>query len=100
MLKRAPIAKLPTGAWGVDLPTYQMLPESFLPVTPGKISPNGLVANFSDADLALLAPTVLVEIPDNWPIDDTAHLHTEKRRALYKQHPRFGSRNWRPPLLT
>ncbi len=100
MLKRSSITQLPNGAWGVDLPTYTMVPGSWRPVTPKLIHADGIFPNAEPAAVLAKHPTVEIEIPDNTPLDDDGQIHADKIRKMYAEHPRFGSRKWTPPKLT
>jgi hypothetical protein len=100
MRKRAPLHyDKTTGAWTVDLPTFAMIPGTFLPIIKDKIDANGILLAFTEEDQARYHPTVEVEIPDHWPKNDTGELDHKKLRAMYTEHPRFGSKGWTPPKL-
>ncbi len=100
MRKRAPITTLINGAWGVDLPSYTMIPGSWRPVTPKLIYDDGIYPNAEPAAVLAQHPTVEIEIPDNTPLDDDGQIDADKIRKMYAEHPRFSSRKWTPPKLT
>jgi hypothetical protein len=52
------------GSWKVDLPTYEMVPGSFLPVIAGKSTANGPLPGTAPNDPAMSGATVQVDIPD------------------------------------
>src|SRR6266699_3330525 len=99
MRKRVLLTRLPSGAWSVDLPTYNMIAGTHQPIVEELIHANGLYPKFTDEDLARLAPTVEVELPDDWPIKADGQLDAERLRAMYRDHPRFGAKAYIPPVF-
>ncbi len=99
MRRRAPITFTKELGWHVDLPTYIIVPESFLPITKNKIHADSIDPDFTGDDLARLKPTVEIEIPDDWPIKADGQLDAEKMRAMYRDHPRFRLKSYVPPVF-
>jgi hypothetical protein len=76
-------------AWRVDLPSYQMVPGSWLPVIPGVTFADGVLPGV-DPDLpALAALTCMVDFPDDIANPQTGRPDHAKIRALYRGQPRW-----------
>src|SRR5438445_9295228 len=99
MFTRVAITKRPYATWGVDLPTYDMVAGSWLPLVESKIDKDGVLAGVLDAEALSLEPTVLVEIPDDWKITVDGQLDAEQLREMYREHPRFGAKDFMPPRV-
>jgi len=83
--------------WHIDLPTYTMIPDSFLPLIPGKIHKNGVTATTNPADPALNAMTVEVECPDNYAHPVTGKIDNPRIRAIYNGNPKWDRPDYIPP---
>lgn len=79
------------------MPTYRMVAGTYGPVTPGKISDNGVLPGATEAEIAALQPYVTVELPDDTPLDLMGHIDAAAMRRRYSAHSRFGSDSWAPP---
>ncbi len=99
MRKSVRLTRLQDGTWGVDLPNYNMIAGTHRPIVPKLIHADGLDPKFTDHDLARLAPMVEVEIPDNWPFTAEGQIDAEALREMYRDHPRFGAKDFIPPRL-
>jgi|SRR6266849_3452151 len=75
-------------AWLVELPHYQMVPDSFKPVTDKLIHKNGVFPDADTAKVLALNPTVEVMVPDRMTDNDGA-LHSKKIRKLYEGQDRW-----------
>lgn len=52
------------GVWRPDLPSYQEVPGSYLPITPALIHAGGVLFGAAAAAVLALNPSVLVDVPD------------------------------------
>jgi len=68
--------------WFVNLPHYQMVPDTWRPVTDKKIHKNGVYPDAKPDEVLKLGPTVEVEVPDEH-VDGAGRLDKEKIRAIY-----------------
>ncbi|HYS77055.1 MAG TPA: hypothetical protein VEM38_13255 [Burkholderiales bacterium] len=76
-----------------------MIAGTHRPIVSKLIDADGVHPDFTEADFARLVPTVEIEIPDDWPLDDAGQLDADKLRAMYCEHPRFGAEDYTPPVL-
>ena len=83
--------------WHVDLPTYQMVNDTFDPVTAGLIHANGVFPGAPVAEVLALGPSVEVELPDDTPTTKAGKIDTAALRKMYADHPRFGDASYRAP---
>ncbi len=83
------------GAYRVKLPTYRMIPGSFLPLIPGVVHRDGVEPpndtppgwNGNPNDPRLSGLSVLVDVPDEYEIQrGFAHMK-ERIRSIYKGNP-------------
>lgn len=98
MRKRVPLTAAMKRGYYVDLPTYVIVEGSFLPVTSGKISAEGVLAKAQVTDVLALKPSVLVDLPDEWEVKD-GQLVAGALRKRYKEHAWFGSNDYTPPAF-
>ena len=85
--------------WRVNLPTFSMLPGSFLPVTDGLIDADGPLASADPKAVLAVNCSVLVEIPDDTPVDQAGDFDAGGIRDMYAGHPRFGVDDYTPPSV-
>ena len=99
MRKRVPLAIDTDGVVFVDLPTYAMVGGSVLPIVPAIIDANGILGIASAALIAQHRPSVLVELPDGFPLLSNGQPDAAALHAMYREHSRFGSATWQPPAF-
>jgi hypothetical protein len=87
MRKRLPITYTAQRGWHVALPTYQMIPGTFQPITKGLIDKDGVLAAADTTKVLTLTPTVEVDFPDEYMHDDLDGIDPGKIRNMYKDHP-------------
>jgi len=97
MLARVKLTHTVNRGWHVDVPTYSMIADSFLPIIPGKIDKNGPLATTNPADPALNAMTVQVECPDNYAHPITGKIDNPRIRAIYQGNPKWDRPDYIPP---
>lgn len=73
--------------WGVDLPTYEMVEDSFTPVIPGVTNTNGVFGNIDPADARLNGLTCAVRVPDDYLED--GRLNPDAIRTKYRGNPQW-----------
>ena len=79
--------------WRVDLPEYNMVPDSFLPVIEGITTSNGVLPGV-DPDLPALASlSCLVDVPERIIDPQTGDLDIGAINALYRGNPQWGDTN-------
>ena len=80
----------------VDLPSYVMVPGSWRPLVPGKVSPDGVApgVNFDDPELEGLTCEVIVD--DIYMTDGAVDV--DKLRDIHRGHPRWDDPD-RPPRI-
>jgi hypothetical protein len=99
MRKRVPLAYDQARGWFVDLPAYDMIPATFAPVTTNVLTKNGAHPKADPRDVLALNPTVEVDIPAVIALDPQGKIDRAKLRAMFREHQRYGSSDWRPPEL-
>ena len=83
------------GVWAVDLPTYSMVPGTFLPVVPGKVTQNGVLPSVSGNDPSVRMLSSEVEVPDEIVDMDTGEIDIGAIQRKYA-----GQRRWDDPSRT
>jgi len=83
-----------TPAYHVHLPTYMMVPGSWLPIIPGRVDKDGVLSMQPDGKPVVLTPaehaqiTCEVDVPEDI-VDAQGRLDKAKIRAKYKGQPRW-----------
>jgi len=81
-------------AYHVHLPTYAMVPGSWLPLIPGKIDKDGVLSTQPDGKPVVLSPAELAQltcevlVPDD-ECNDQGQPDKAKIRQKYKGQPRW-----------
>lgn len=99
MLKRAPVAYSPQLGFYVNLPTYTMIPGTWRPITPGKIHKDGADPKAKPDEVLQLQASVLVELPDYTPLDETGQIDKVAICQMYNTHPYYGKTQFKAPAL-
>jgi hypothetical protein len=99
MRKRVQLVWSPVNGWFVNLPTYQMIAGTWLPIRANLIHKDGAYPDTDPQAVLDLEPTVEVEIPDNFPLRTDGQADERKLRQQYKDHPTFGRGDYAPPIL-
>lgn len=87
MRKRVPIRWNATLGYHVDLPTYTMVPKSWLGMKHGNVTVDGVNAKAKNhAELAPLL-TVEVDIPDEYCNPDTGAIEAARIRKHHRGNP-------------
>lgn len=101
MRKRVPLVYSAALGWHVDLPTYEMVPGSVQPfhraglIERGEVLPAAPVAGVLG-----LMPTVVVLLPDDWPMRADGQLDAPGLRAMYRGSRRgHGRADYQPPRI-
>lgn len=76
-------------AWSVDLPTYQMVNGSFLPIIEGLIDEEGVLTEADPHDRRLKGLTCLVDVPDAYANGDGTAVDMDKLREIHRGHKRW-----------
>lgn len=97
MRKRVKLSYTAQTGWHVDLPTYQMIPGTCLPIIAGKTTPDGVLPTANPADPALNALTVQIECPDDYADPTTQKINPSQVRRKYKGNPKWDRPDWIPP---
>ncbi len=84
--------------WGVDLPQYVMVDESFLPVIPGITEVNGVIAGVDPATPELNGLTCLVDVPDRISNPQTGGIDRGKINGLYHGQAKWGNSQYNPDI--
>lgn len=92
MLKRLPLLWSLERGYHIDAPTYQMVRDSFVPEKKGLIHKNGILPIANHNDVMKLAPTVLVELPDDYIDPRTDKISARRIREIYRGHPIWGDK--------
>lgn len=74
--------------WFVNLPTYSMVPHSFLPAIAGKVDVDGVLAGAALTDDELAQLSCEVDIPDSF-IDEADGLISRKKLATMYEGSAF-----------
>jgi len=98
--KRLPLAHSTLTGYYVDVPSYRMLPDTWLPITPGLIYKDGAFAGAAPAAVLALSPSVVCELPAETPLDDLGKIDQRPLQKMYATHPRFGKPDYVPPVAT
>lgn len=99
MLKRVPIVFSPDRGYHVDLPTYFMIANTWLPIARGLIHRDGAEPNAEPADVLALKPTVIVSAPVEDCMTDDGQVCPIKIAEKYRGNPRYDHSDYRPPQL-
>lgn len=97
MLKRLALSYSDTLGFHVDMPSYSLVPGSYLPLVADIIGPHGPLSGQDAALIKSHAPSVVVALPDHTPTDLLGHIDGAAIRRRYSAHSHFGSDSWSPP---
>ena len=113
MRKRVPLWWSAARGYHVDLPSYDTVDGTFEPITPGVIDANGVLLEvyndsagtahsrpYDPAKVLALAPSVELELPDEWFDEKGEFIGTAALREMYIEHMRFGDEFYVPPVLS
>lgn len=99
MRKRFHLMVDANGSLRVDMPTYAMVPGTFLPIVAGVTHADGVAPGQAETAVATHAVSVLVEIPGDTPLMPQGMVDAATMRRRYREHHRFGSDTWTPPRV-
>ena len=97
MRRRFPLAYSAALAWHVDLPTYNIVAGSFLPIRAALTHADGIQPGATVAAVLATNPTVMCDIPDEYAGDDEGNVDVANLRRLYKGNARFDRPDYTPP---
>lgn len=83
--------------WHIDLPTYVLVPGSFLPLIAGLIHADGVDPSADPQDPQLASLSAECEHPDNYAAGAGSEIDARLIGKIYRGHPRFGSPRWTAP---
>lgn len=81
----------------VDMPTYAMVPGTFLPVVAGVIDKDGPASGGDPTAIMGHNPSVEVILPDDVLLTVGGMIDAASIRHRYSSHHRFGLAAWNPP---
>lgn len=99
MHKRIAISWDVVRGYHVDLPTYQMIGRTWLPLQKNLLHEDGAFPQADPKDVMALKPTVIVMIPDDECVNAEGQICRLSTSKKYAGHPVFSSGDWTPPLL-
>lgn len=99
MLKRVALDFSSTRGYHVRLPTYTMMPGTFLPIIKGVIHADGAYPNAEPKDVLAVTPTVIVSIPDAYTLDSDGQLDKLAIIRTHEGHAIYGRYDYAPPRV-
>lgn len=81
-------------SWGVDLPNYQMVPGSWLPIVDLATTANSVLKGVGLDHPALKTLSCLVDVPDQDCDPEAPVPSMEVIRRRYSGHPKWGDKGY------
>lgn len=86
------------GSFRVDLPDYEMIPGTFLPIIPDVIHQDGVFPTIDPADPRLRGMSVEVHIPSVLCDPDTGEFSLKCMRERHYKHLKWGNPDYSPDI--
>lgn len=99
MHKRVPLMYDAQRGYCVNLPTYQIVSGTFLPIKKGVLHADGAYPNAEPKDVLALNPTVIVMAPIEDCLTEERQVCPVKISEKYSGHPLYDSSDYVPPPL-
>lgn len=100
MLKRVPIAWDAQRGYHIDVPTYQMLAGTWLPIVKGMLHRDGAHPDANPADVLQQSPTVIALLPDDLELTPQGQIDKMHVARKYAGHGRFDHPDYTPPTIS
>ena len=99
MLKRVLLSYEPARGYFVNLPTYQVIAGTFLPIQKGLMHRDGAYPNAEPTDVMALKPTVIVSAPIEDCMTDEGQVCRLKLSEKYQGNTLYDNADYQPPAL-